>query len=337
MTIPRTPLIVLGHGTVSAVGCGVDSLVAACELKQSPPAQVLPKLHGARDWDCLARLVPAEALVGAPKHPRLRRASAISRFMVVAAQEALSGKSFIPDEVGIIVVVTNACVQFTDRFYHEVLQTPTLASPMLFPETVFNAPASHLAAVLGVTGPVMTLVGESNVICEALRLATLWIEAGSVNCCLIVGAEETDALAVDGMTYYHRDLVGGEGAAALLVALEGDGPLIRAVHGPYAYTSRRQRQEQLCKLAKAASSKVDALVDRGLGIESLDRDEAEAFAALEIPLRYHPLALLGDCQGAASALQLALAAELISRGAGSCLVSMPGTCSAAFLAEIRRQ
>jgi len=35
--------------------------------------------------------------------------------------------------------------------YDETLRDPTTASPLFFPETVFNAPASHIAALLGTT------------------------------------------------------------------------------------------------------------------------------------------------------------------------------------------
>src|SRR3712207_7831863 len=41
--------------------------------------------------------------------------------------------------------VSNGGVIYTKRFYHEVVESGAeAASPLLFPETVFNAPASHL-------------------------------------------------------------------------------------------------------------------------------------------------------------------------------------------------
>src|SRR3712207_8481791 len=41
----------------------------------------------------------------------------------------------------------------------------------LFPETVFNAPASHLAAILGISGASYTLVGDGAVGILALKMA----------------------------------------------------------------------------------------------------------------------------------------------------------------------
>ena len=45
-----------------------------------------------------------------------------------------------------------ASIRYSERFFGEVLENPATASPMLFPETVMNAPASHMAAYLGCTG-----------------------------------------------------------------------------------------------------------------------------------------------------------------------------------------
>src|SRR5688572_15770058 len=97
-------------------------------------------------------------------HPRLRRASPITRFAVGAAQEALDMAE--PDTpgnretLGIVLCVMTGCVNYSRRFYDEVLREPSTASPLVFPETVFNAPSSHLAAVLGAGGMNYTLVGD---------------------------------------------------------------------------------------------------------------------------------------------------------------------------------
>jgi len=53
-----------------------------------------------------------------------------------------------------------------ERFYVTSSLQAAGSRPLRFPETVFNAPASHLAAILGVTGATYTLVGD-----EAVGLA----------------------------------------------------------------------------------------------------------------------------------------------------------------------
>jgi 3-oxoacyl-(acyl-carrier-protein) synthase len=61
---------------------------------------------------------------------------------------------------------------FTKRFCCDIVEAGAQsASPLLFPETVFNAPASHLAAILGITGTTYTLVGDSAVGLLAIKMA----------------------------------------------------------------------------------------------------------------------------------------------------------------------
>ncbi len=58
---------------------------------------------------------------------------------------------------------------YSRRFYEEVLRDPATASPLIFPETVFNAPASHLAAFLGTTAINYTLVGDEGTFLAGTR------------------------------------------------------------------------------------------------------------------------------------------------------------------------
>src|SRR3712207_1201494 len=67
----------------------------------------------------------------------------------------------------------------------------------LFPETVFNAPASHLAAILGITGASYTLVGDGAVGVLALKMAEDLMTGDAIDRCLVVGAEEADWLLCD--------------------------------------------------------------------------------------------------------------------------------------------
>ena len=151
--------------------------------------------------------VPAEATARVPAHPRLRRSSAISRFAVLAGLAALEDAKLILDaktaaRTALIFAVSNGGVIYTRRFYHEVVESGALAaSPLLFPETVFNAPASHLAAILGISGASYTLVGDGAVGILALRMAEDLMESETLDRCLVVAAEEADWLLCDA---YHQ-------------------------------------------------------------------------------------------------------------------------------------
>jgi hypothetical protein len=75
------------------------------------------------------------------------------------------------------------------------------------------------------------------------------------------------------------------------------------------------------------------LVDRAVGIDRLDRDERLAWSATAAKT-HHPLEILGECMGAASALQLVFAADQTRHFTAPCAVSLPGTGSAAFAVEL---
>jgi 3-oxoacyl-(acyl-carrier-protein) synthase len=187
--------------------------------------------------------VPAEATAQAPAHPRLRRSSAISRFAVVAGLAALKDAGLELDaesaaRTALIFAVSNGGVIYTKRFYHEIVESGAqAASPLLFPETVFNAPASHLAAILGISGASYTLVGDGAVGILALQMAEDLMESETLDRCLVVGAEEADWLLCDAYAKWRllrstppiepfekppRGTVLSEGAGAVLLSRGGD-------------------------------------------------------------------------------------------------------------------
>src|SRR5207342_1717597 len=102
------------------------------------------------------------------------------------------------ERIALIFAISNGGVVYTKRFYHEIVESGAQsASPLLFPETVFNAPASHLAAILGITGASYTLVGDGAVGVLALRMAEDLMASSELDRCLVIGAEEADWLLCD--------------------------------------------------------------------------------------------------------------------------------------------
>lgn len=328
------PIFIRGVGAVSAAGWSAPELVAAVLEHRELPWIVSQRSIGARDWESRVRPVPPAPPEKVVKHPRLRRASNISKFAVAAALEALGDQK--PASLGIIMCLMNGCVAFTNRFYNEVIDSPALASPILFPETVFNAPASHIAACLGVSGQVTTLIGESNIINEALRMASGWMQSGLVEQCLVIGAEEADWLSTEAVGYYDKRLVVSEGAAALLLALDGDGPRIEQVEGPVAYHSHRERKQALLDLARRVTLPKDALlVDSAFGLPRIDKDEASAWATRWQGETLSPNLTLGESMGTASALHLVIAASIAQSKHRPVVVSMPGTNTGAYACLIQ--
>ena len=331
------PVCIRGVGAVSSAGWNAaamhEAVLAGTPL---PPVQYV-RPGEERTWPCEARLVPAVPPEKITRHPRLRRASAITRYSVAAALEALADAGHDPAApppgLGVLFVMMNGCVNYTGRFYHEVLQNPAQASPLIFPETVFNAPASHIASFLGIDGVVSTLVGSPNSIMEALSTASFWISSGIVTECLLIAAEECDSLSAEALTYYHPRLIASEGAGALLLAAGGEGPQVSSVIGPLSYLSWQERCDLLPELAAQTQAQLQGqatLINDRTGISKLDHAEASAWSGRPWNTVLSPKYILGESMGAGSALQLVLGTLAARQTQQPVVISMPGANTAAY-------
>jgi 3-oxoacyl-(acyl-carrier-protein) synthase len=276
--------------------------------------------------------VPAEATAQAPAHPRLRRSSAISRFAVVAGLAALKDAGLELDaesaaRTALIFAVSNGGVIYTKRFYHDIVESGAqAASPLLFPETVFNAPASHLAAILGITGASYTLVGDGAVGILALQMAEDLMASETIDRCLVVGAEEADWLLCDAYAKWRllrstppiepfgkppRGTVLGEGAGAILLSRDGDIRLEKIAAGTN-YRRRSEAGDALEKVfAELAEVEVDLVVASANGTFI---DAAEYAAALRNcpgAKVYAMKQALGESVGASSLWQTICGAQCL--------------------------
>ena len=165
-----------------------------------------------------AALVPPEFTAHLGREPRLRRASPISLLAAAAGNAAIadSGVTLTPalkSRLAVVFGVSSGGVQYTRRFYGQIMkQGANAASPLLFPETVYNAPASHLAAMIGVDGATYTLVGDGTVGLQALEFGAQLIATDDADHVLVVAAEEFDWI----LSEAHRAwrLVPSDGRAA---------------------------------------------------------------------------------------------------------------------------
>jgi 3-oxoacyl-[acyl-carrier-protein] synthase II len=326
-----------GVGAVSAAGWSAAAMHQAVLAGTPLPAVKCPRFIEERNWTSEARPAPPAPPEKVTRHPRLRRSSAITRYSVSAALEALTDAGHDPAApppgLGVLFVMMNGCVNYTGRFYHEVLQNPAQASPLIFPETVFNAPASHVASYLGIDGAVSTLLGSPNSIMEALDTAAFWIGSGIVEECLLIAAEECDWLSTEGLTYYHPELIASEGAGALLLSAHGDGPRVSEVIGPLSYLSWKERCALMPELAAQTYSLLQVkatLVNDRTGIAKLDQAEAAAWSGGPWNTVLSPKYVLGESMGAGGALQLVLGAMAARQTQQPVVISMPGTNTAAY-------
>ncbi len=287
--------------------------------------------------------VPAAALHKLPPHPRLRRASAISRFAALAGLNAIAeakegGLEVPPERTAIIFAISNGGVIYTRRFYQEIVSSgAAAASPILFPETVFNAPASHLAALIGLSGQTYTLVGDGSVGLSALEMADRVLDEEDVDFCLVVAAEEVDWLLCD--AYQRWRLTGSagkmtlsEGAGAVLLT-RGASAKVRFDHAAAAMHVERRSclTNALVKALQAREMPPNSAVVSSANGTDIDLAEADAIGRTfpEAP-SYSPKAALGESVGASGLWQLIVARQALLEQK---LPPLPGAGSSPLLLQ----
>jgi hypothetical protein len=325
-------VFVHGVGAVSPAGWNADFLHAAVSKQTvSAPVQVSRPgwPHGIQ-----VRRAPSPA----PKpaflaHARLRRSSPISHFAVSAALEALGPDAEAVSagtvRLGIILCVMSGCVNYSRRFYDEVLKDPVTASPLVFPETVFNAPCSHLAALLGARGITYSIVGDPGTFLQGLALAGEWLVNKEVDGCLVIGAEEGDWITADAFRHFSRQLILSEGAGALYLKLGAPTGLpleLKGVTDSYSFFNHETRLAAAKKMrAELPSGSSDDLLSEGTqAIPVLDAPENRVWQNWP-GKRLGVKRYLGEGLTAAAAWQCVAGIRMIqSQGCSSLLVSVAG-------------
>jgi hypothetical protein len=257
------PLAVIGQGAVSAAGIGVEALATGT----TAPVPTAAAGRAGLAWPVLRVDEKAAAFQRWQREPRLRRASPLTLFLTEAAAQALAGGTENDRaETGLIVALSAGALIYTRRFFEGILaQGRKMASPALFPETVFNSPGSHVAATLKLNGAAAALVGDETAWIAAIQTAAVWLKQGRVRQVLVLGAEEFDPLALDAYRQARRlgpgrTFIPGEGAAALLLraAGPGDRAVIAEARDGFIYRTRRE--------ASAAAKKLFATLDPRLPV-----------------------------------------------------------------------
>lgn len=323
---------------------------AICDGKKADPAQVL---NGETHRAYIGATVPAALTSCVARESRLRRSSPISLLAATAAKSAMeaSGRMWTPAEtsrLAIVFAVSSGGVQYTRRFYEQVVKTgANTASPMLFPETVYNAPASHVAAMLQVDGATYTLVGDGTIGLQALAFGAQLLGLGDADHVLVVAAEELDWILLEA----HRDwrlttdgvnpgALLAEGAAAVLLSRE-PGELSAEAREGHSFVTRAEAgaaiDAAVAQFAKRGLVDVivsgsndtwaDALVDRAIALH-LPNTRAKIVA----PKRH-----VGEALGAGGLLQVVLAAAALRAGGGArALVASVGWNQQAAAALVER-
>jgi len=261
--------------------------------------------------------------------PRIRRSGAISYFGVSAGLAALEEAGLPvppPEGTAVIFAICSGGVQYTRRLYEKIVEGgPAAASPLLFPETVHNAPASHLAAALGIDQESYTIIGDGTAGLAALHFAgELLACRPALERCVVVGSEEYDWILHEGYHTWrlcsrepcvrlHRKppagMLLGEGATAMVVRRpdpEKALPTVEVATGSYG--GRREAGAHLERLLGELPVTGSRLVVGSANGTWIDHAEAAAlrrFVPQADPL--YPKVAFGDPLGAGALMQTGLA------------------------------
>jgi hypothetical protein len=313
-------VFVCGLGSVSPAGWGVEALREALERNAALPIQPLMR----PGWQKPLNMRPVpNPPVRLPflAHPHMRRTSPITQYAAAAALEAV--KKVRPGDgahfrIGIIVCLQTGCVQFSSRFFEETLENAATASPLLFPETVFAAPACHVAALLENTPLVCTLTGDASSYAQGLALGIDWLQEGRVDACLAIGAEEIHWLSADALRHFNRRAIISSGAAALCLSLNPEWSsgveleLITDVHSYTALADRRLAAKKM-RTQLPAQDQAEILCDGLVESPRADAPETDAWAGWNGP-RLSPKRVLGEGLMAAAGWQCVAACDVIASG-----------------------
>lgn len=312
---------VAGVGAVSPAGWSASQLAEAVRTAKDLPVETMEREHAGGVVRSRVRRVPppGEGSVQL-KHPRLRRGSPITRYTAAAAVDALGAELMAAVasgewRLGVICTLLNGCVNYSTRFFGEVMSDPSLASPILFPETVRNAPSSHLSALFGSSAVNDTLVGDGAAFLPALELAAEWIEREEVDGCLVVGAEEVDWPSAEGLSHYSRQYVAAEGAGAVLLeSSDAPGVCLTAVPDPVGLGAGREEAARIVREKLEVSDDGETLlVDGRSGVARWDRPEELVWAGWQGP-RCAPRMVLGEGMGVSAAWQTVVAIKELGEG-----------------------
>lgn len=322
---------IAGMGWVTPLGAGLEEVWERLSRGDVAEPKVVTNPETGREQ--IYAPVPLKTVDALARNPRLRRSSAISYFAVAAGLAALenAGVTLTPESAArtaIVFAISSGGVIYTRKFYEQIVkQGANVASPLLFPETVYNAPASHLAAQLGIDGASYTLVSDSTVGLAALKFAEQLLATEDLDRVVVVGSEECDWILCEAYCDWRmarrsgskRGALLAEGAAAVVLAREGKVDL--QVHDGAPVFRQREAEAILTRIYAdlSPSGGFDAVIGSANG-SFVDAVEQRALAGCAANAAvYFPKRAWGEAFGASALLQTVVGALALQHG------TLPGT------------
>jgi 3-oxoacyl-[acyl-carrier-protein] synthase II len=278
--------------------------------------------------------IPSAALTAGINPQHLRRMDTLSRRAAIAAAQLLGQRGLTREEAagtGLFSATGTGPISTIEAFERELLETGT-GNTRLFPNTVMNAAAGHVALLNRLQGPTATISAGGTSGVSALHFASALIARGATDRIIVVGADESPAAMLagyaripgylartDSVPFGHSGRLLGGAGVAILLEREGLAPpeSVRGRLSGFGLTGDGSGAARLSRgsegwarsftlaLADAGleSAQVDAVVSAACGrdqVDRLERGALETAGLSTIPLTA-PKSVFGDT-GAASAL-----------------------------------
>lgn len=213
-------LVISGIGPLSPLGTGREAYWEAV-LRGASCIQEVSGFSSLRDTK--GSRIAGQEIEKYVDDRRFRRAADISKYAIAAVRLAMGDAgigSLRGEETGLIVAVTHGAMQYTEE-YHRALVTGGAedVSPILFSDSVLNAPAGNVALCFGIQGAAHTVVGSVSAFIKGIMLAERLMDAGLLKRVIVVSAEELNELSFFCRTAFEGTPL-SEGAGALLIERE---------------------------------------------------------------------------------------------------------------------
>jgi Beta-ketoacyl synthase, N-terminal domain len=244
---------IVGMGWITPFGRDLRSTWSA--IRKNKPAEA-ECLVSPVDGERIPVLrVPTNSVKDTAAVTRLRRSSLISHLAVSASVDAVASARMGPEELkrtALVFASSDGGVVYTRKFFAEIVERGEGAgSPLLFPETVYNAPASHIAARLGLECEVLTLVGDATAGLSAVQTACELIAAGEAESCVVAAAQELDWITCEAYRRWgliqngnNSACVFSEGAAAIVLTEKPNDCGVSAMHPGYSFSTETEAEKK---------------------------------------------------------------------------------------------
>jgi 3-oxoacyl-[acyl-carrier-protein] synthase II len=265
---------------------------------------------------------------------------------IVVSKRALADSGIVISSqnrhrVGVVFGTAIGSMEANENFFRPLIEEgPHLANPAVFPNTVYNAAAGHVAMQLGTVGPTSTVTSAHAAGAQALCYASDLVAYGWADAIICVAADVlteavAEAYAEIGIAANRPGrLRMSEAGAALVVerrsAARARGARIYAEVLGYAMTSDarglgrwardgdglERAMRQALERAGAGRADVDVIWTNAAGLWAVDRGERRAIERIfgNWPRLAEPKRVFGEPLGAGPALAAVLAAEGVRSG-----------------------